>query len=154
MTTRREDTAQDLAVLNRLLDGLTEDMPAGHRQRLQDHLITEVRLAQPGQPQPGQPQPGQIRRAAARRRAVGCRAGGTSPARRRAHRGSHRRHGARDHRPRRPGHPARQRGAVRLLARVADAAARQPAPSIRDSQYVYVETRTVYWGQRSRASPA
>ena len=32
-------------------------------------------------------------------------------------------------------------GAVRLLAKVADAAARQAAPHVRDSQYMYIETK-------------
>jgi hypothetical protein len=39
-----------------------------------------------------------------------------------------------------PGRPAFDMGAVRLLARAADAAARRPAPHVRDSQYMYVET--------------
>jgi hypothetical protein len=40
-----------------------------------------------------------------------------------------------------PGRPAFDKGAVRLLAKVADAAARQPAPHVRDNQYMYIETR-------------
>jgi hypothetical protein len=40
-----------------------------------------------------------------------------------------------------PGRPAFDKGAVRLLAKVAAAAARQPAPHVRDSQYMYIETR-------------
>jgi hypothetical protein len=40
----------------------------------------------------------------------------------------------------RPSRPAVDEGAVRLLAKVADVAARQPAPHVRDSQYMYVET--------------
>ena len=40
-----------------------------------------------------------------------------------------------------PGGPAFDKGAVRLLAKVADAAARQPAPHVRDSQFMYIETR-------------
>jgi hypothetical protein len=39
-----------------------------------------------------------------------------------------------------PSRPAADRGALQLLATVADAAARQPAPHVRDSQYMYVET--------------
>lgn len=39
-----------------------------------------------------------------------------------------------------PSRPAVDEGAVRLLAKVADIAARQPAPYVRDSQYMYVET--------------
>jgi hypothetical protein len=39
-----------------------------------------------------------------------------------------------------PGRPAVDKGAVRLLAKVADVAAHQPVPHVRDSQYMYVET--------------
>jgi hypothetical protein len=39
------------------------------------------------------------------------------------------------------GRPAFDRGAVRLLAKVVGAAARQPAPHVRDSQYMYIETK-------------
>jgi hypothetical protein len=39
-----------------------------------------------------------------------------------------------------PGRPAFDMGAVRLLAKVADAAARQPVPHVRDSQYMYIAT--------------
>lgn len=40
-----------------------------------------------------------------------------------------------------PGRPVFDPGAVRLLAKAADAAARQPALQVRDSQYMYIETR-------------
>jgi hypothetical protein len=40
-----------------------------------------------------------------------------------------------------PMRPTAGRGAIQLLAKVADAAARQPAPHVRDSQYMYIETR-------------
>jgi len=40
-----------------------------------------------------------------------------------------------------PGRPVFDPGAVRLLAKVAAAAARQPVPHVRDSQYMYIETR-------------
>lgn len=40
-----------------------------------------------------------------------------------------------------PTRPAVDPGAVRLLAKAADAAARQPAPQVRDGQYMYIETR-------------
>ena len=39
------------------------------------------------------------------------------------------------------GGPVFDPGAVRLLARAADAAARQPAPHVRDGQFMYIETR-------------
>jgi hypothetical protein len=40
-----------------------------------------------------------------------------------------------------PGRPVFDPGAVRLLAKVAAAAARQPVPHVRDSQFMYIETR-------------
>lgn len=40
-----------------------------------------------------------------------------------------------------PVRPAVDAGAVRLLAKAADAAAREPALQVRDSQYMYIETR-------------
>jgi hypothetical protein len=39
-----------------------------------------------------------------------------------------------------PNRPVFDSGAVRLLAKAADAAARQPAPHVRDSQFMYIET--------------
>src|SRR5690349_11710974 len=41
-----------------------------------------------------------------------------------------------------PVRPAVDAGAVRLLAKVAAAAARQPAPHVHDSQYMYIQTTT------------
>jgi hypothetical protein len=40
-----------------------------------------------------------------------------------------------------PARPAFDAAAVRLLAKVASAAARQPVPHVRDSQFMYIETR-------------
>jgi len=40
-----------------------------------------------------------------------------------------------------PNRPVVDKGAVQLLAKAADAAARQPAPHVRDSQYMYIETK-------------
>jgi hypothetical protein len=40
-----------------------------------------------------------------------------------------------------PSRPAFDAGAVRLLAKAADAAARQPAPHVRDGQFMYIETK-------------
>jgi hypothetical protein len=158
MTTRRDDTAQDLLVLTRLLDGLTGDMPAGRQERLQDHLLTEIRLAQPGPNETGKTQPDgaqapdgppaagprgvRLPRWPQRRRRIilGAAAMLTAAAIAATVIGIAVQGGGA------PLAPA-STGAVRLLAQVADAAARQPVPRIRDSQYVYVETRIVYWGQ-------
>ncbi len=41
--------------------------------------------------------------------------------------------------------PPASKAAIQLLARVADAAARQPTPRVRDSQYMYVETKEASW---------
>jgi len=40
-----------------------------------------------------------------------------------------------------PVQPAVDKGAVQLLAKIAAAAAHQPAPHVRDSQYMYIETK-------------
>jgi hypothetical protein len=40
-----------------------------------------------------------------------------------------------------PSRPAFDSGAVRLLAKAADAAARQPTPHVRDGQFMYIETK-------------
>jgi hypothetical protein len=40
-----------------------------------------------------------------------------------------------------PSRPVFDPGAVRLLAKAADAAARQPAPHVRDGQFMYIETK-------------
>ena len=135
MRTRHDQTRQDLAALTRLLKDLAGDMPPGHRQRLKDHLVTEFRRGEPIQsPAPGGPRVtsphGRRRRrarltlgasaavmglAAAAAVAVGIASQGGLP----------------------PASP----GAVQLLAKVAGAAARQPTPHVRDSQYMYAETK-------------
>jgi len=44
--------------------------------------------------------------------------------------------------------PVIDKGAVQLLAKVANVAARQPAPRVRDGQYMYVETRAAVTARR------
>ena len=41
--------------------------------------------------------------------------------------------------------PPASKAAIQLLARVADAAARQPTLRVRDGQYMYVETKEASW---------
>jgi hypothetical protein len=135
----RHDTGQDLAALTRLLQDLAADMPAAHRQRLRDHLVTETRRAEPTR----SPVPGWWRSTSPRGRlprrawlivasgaavagvAAGVIAIGVTSS------------GG-------PTLPPASKGAVRLLAKVADAAARQPVPHVRDSQYMYLETVVAY----------
>ena len=59
-----------------------------------------------------------------------------------------------------PIRPTVDKGAVQLLARVADAAARQPTPHVRDSQYMYIETKAavsstapMLWGAKPSPFP-
>jgi hypothetical protein len=134
MKTSQDQARQDLAELTRLLQDLASDLPAGRQQRLKDHLITEIRRPGParsrmrGGPRPASPHRRRRRRAwlivgvgvavagvAAAVTAIGITSGDGLP----------------------PASP----GAVRLLAKVAEAAARQPAVQVRDSQYMYAEIK-------------
>jgi hypothetical protein len=130
----RHDTGQDLAALTPLLRDLAADMSPAHRQRLKDHLVTEIRRAKttrslvPGRWRFTSPH-GRLRRqaflimgagaaVAAGVIAIGVTSeGDLAPA-------SH--------------------DAVQLLAKVANAAARQPVPQVQDSQYMYLETVVAY----------
>ena len=145
--TARHHTEQDLAALTGLLDGLTADLPPERQQRLKDHLVTEFRRsAARRSPVPRLPLGTRPRGPRHRRRAawvigagvVGLAAAVTAlsvPL------------------PGGPALPLASKGAAQLLAKVAAAAAAQPAPHVRDSQYVYVETRVAYW-HPSRPIPA
>jgi hypothetical protein len=143
MRTHHNPTEGDRAALSRLLPQLTDrDLPSGRREQLKDHLLTEIRRARPApSPAPGTPAARPHRRqrhpatvivaagAAAAALAAVVVAGIESSA-------SH------------PGAPTVSRahtGAVRLLAKVADTAARQPAPHVRNSQYMYVKTAEASW---------
>jgi hypothetical protein len=134
MRTRHDQTRQDLAALTRLLKDLAGEMPPGHRQRLKDHLVTEFRRAGPIQsPAPGglrvtSPH-GRLRRRAwlilgASAAVMGLAAAAVAVSI--ASQG---------------GLPPASPGAVQLLAKVADATARQPTPHVRDGQYMYAETK-------------
>ena len=134
MRTRHDQTRQDLAALTRLLKDLAGEMPPGHRQRLKDHLVTEFRRGEPIQsPAPGRPRVtsphGRMRRrtwlilgASAAVMGLAAAAVAISIASQ-------------------GGLPPASPGAVQLLAKVADTTARQPTPHVRDSQYMYAETK-------------
>jgi len=133
MRTRHDQTRQDLAALTGLLHDLAGDMPPERQQRLKDHLITEIRQAEPiRSPAPAwsritSPR-GRQRRHARLILAAGAALAGVAatvtaisitPL---------------------GGRPPASPGAVQLLAKLANAAARQPTPHVRDSQYMYAET--------------
>jgi hypothetical protein len=134
MRTRHDQTRQDLAALTGLLQDLAGDMPPGHRQRLKDHLVTECRRAEPiRSPAPGGPRVtsprGRLRRQARLILATGAALAGVAATVTAISITSQ------------GGLPPPSPGAVQLLAKVADAAARQPTPHVRDSQYMYAETK-------------
>jgi len=137
MRTREDQARQDLATLTLLLEDQASDMPPERGQQLKDHLSTEIRRP-PARHECGVEAPvraptshsyGISRRrarlilgagvavavAAAAIAVVSLRSGsGLAPA---------------------------SPGAARLLAKVADAAARQPAAQVGDGQYMYAEIK-------------
>jgi hypothetical protein len=50
MKTSQDQASQDLAELTRTLRDLASDLPAGHQQRLKDHMVTEIRREEPTRP--------------------------------------------------------------------------------------------------------
>jgi hypothetical protein len=124
---------RDLAELARLLPGPAEhEFPAGRQLALKEHLMSEVRMAV----QTPADMPARHRRrkpliAVAVAAAAACAiALALLP-------------GTLLHRTLLPGSvPGASPAAVRLLARIATAAAAQPSPPVRDSQFSYVES----WG--------
>jgi len=117
----------DVAELARLLPAPAErDLPAGRQHTLKEHLISELRLA--ASPAAGRPATRCRRMPAIAIAATGAAAlaaalalallsantSGASPA------------------------------AVRLLAKIATTAARQPAPPVRDSQFWYIKSWVAY----------
>ena len=128
------------------------DLPAARKQILKEHLMTELRRAdcQPGQPgQPGtdRTRPRRRRRQGEHRRRTVLVAGavltatavavatavvvGTSTS---------------PHAPKaaQAAQPAPPATAAQLLARIATAAARQPTPVVRDSDFMYIRSRVAY----------
>jgi hypothetical protein len=122
-----DDPRRDTAELARLLPAPAErDLPAGRQHTLKEHLMSELRLA--GSPPAGRPATRRRRTpaiviAAATAAALAAavvltllpgNTSGASPA------------------------------AMRLLAKIATAAARQPSPPVRDSQFWYIKSWVAY----------
>jgi hypothetical protein len=121
-----DDPRRDLAELAQLLPALAErDLPAGRQHTLKQHLISELRLA--GSPLAGRP--------AARRRApaiiiAAATAAGLAAA---------------AVLTLLPGNTSgASPAATQLLAKIATAAARQPSPPVRDSQFWYIKSWVAY----------
>jgi len=117
------------------------DLPAARKQILKEHLMTELRQADPTGPRTRRPRrrrrPGEHRRtvlvagavltaaavAIATATAVGTHASPPAP---------------------KAGQPAAPATAARLLVKIAAAAARQPAPVVRDSDFTYIRSEVAY----------
>ena len=111
------------------------DLPAARKQILKEHLMTELRQAGPSRTEPGP----RLRRngtvlvagavftavavAVATAAVVGTSTSPPAP------------------KPAQPAHPVT---AAQLLARIATAAARQPAPVVRDSDFMYIRSDVAY----------
>ena len=120
------------------------DLPAARKQILEEHLMTELRQADPTRPRTRRPRrrrrQGEHRRtvlvagavltaaavAIATATAVGTHASPPAP------------HTAQ------PAQPAAPATAAQLLAKIAAAAARQPAPVVRDSDFTYIRSEVAY----------
>jgi hypothetical protein len=120
------------------------DLPAARKQILKEHLMTELRQADPTRPRTRRPRrrrrQGEHRRtvlvagavltaaavAIATATAVGTHASPPAP------------HTAQ------PAQPAAPATAAQLLAKIAAAAARQPAPVVRDSDFTYIRSEVAY----------
>ncbi len=118
----------DMAELARLLPAPAErDLPAGRQQALKGHLISELRLA--GTALAGRAAPRRRRKpaiiiAAAGAAAVAAAATALALL---------------------PGNaPSSSPAAMRLLAKIATAAAQQPGPRVRDSQFWYIRSWVAY----------
>ena len=117
------------------------DLPAARKQILKEHLMTELRQADPTGPRTRRPRrrrrPGEHRRtvlvagavltaaavAIATATAVGTHASPPAP---------------------KAGQPAASATAAQLLVKIAAAAARQPAPVVRDSDFTYIRSEVAY----------
>ena len=117
------------------------DLPAARKQILKEHLMTELRQADPTRPRTRRPRrrrrQGEHRRtvlvagavltaaavAIATATAVGTHASPPAP---------------------KAAQPAAPATAAQLLARIATAAARQPAPVVRDSDFTYIRSEVAY----------
>lgn len=134
MSNRQDQHVQDLDALAGLLGGLSWDMPTESQQRLKDHLVAEIRRAEPSE----SGVPGRWRLTRLRRRAwliVGTStalAGLTAAAIAISVTFS-------------GGLPPPSPAAVQLLAKVAAAAASRPAVPVSGHQYMFDEVKTIIW---------
>lgn len=129
---------QEPAELARLLPApAPRDLPAGRQRILREHLMTELQSTEPkSRPraagQRGKRRYGLVAVAASGALAVAAavtvvltgQAGPVHPV----------------SSPRASGHPAAPETAAVLLVRIADAAASQPAPTVRDNQFMYIRS--------------
>ena len=127
----------DVAELARLLPAPAErELPAGRQHTLKEHLISELRLA--ASPAAGRPATRRRRMPAIVIAAAGAAALAAAlvlallPA----------------------NTPGASPAAVRLLAKIATAAARQPAPPVRNSQFWYIKSWVAYQGCNRPATTA
>ena len=125
------------------------DLPAARKQILKEHLMTELRRAdsqpgQPGQPGTNRTRPRRRRRQGERSRRTVLVAGAVLTAAAVAiatavavgtHTSPHARQIAQSAPP---------ATAAQLLARIATAAARQPSPVVRNSDFMYIRSRVAY----------
>lgn len=113
----------DLAELARLLPAPAErELPAGRQHALKEHLMSELRLA--GSPPAGRPATRPRRKPAIVIAAAGAAALAAAIVLALL-----------------PGNtPGTSAAAVRLLAKIATTAARQPSPQVRDSQFWYIKS--------------
>jgi len=113
----------DLAELARLLPAPAErELPAGRQHALKEHLMSELRLA--GSPPAGRPATRPRRKPAIVIAAAGAAALAAAIVLALL-----------------PGNtPGTSAAAVRLLAKIASTAARQPSPQVRDSQFWYIKS--------------
>ena len=127
----------NVAELAQLLPAPAErDLPAGRRQALKEHLISELRLA--GSPAAGRPAPPRRSKRVIVIAAAGAAALAVLAITLTLLPGST------------PGTSPRT---VRLLAKIATAAARQPSPRVRDSQFWYIKSWVAYQTCMVQAQP-
>src|SRR5689334_3823415 len=114
---------RDMAELARLLPVPAErELPAGRQHTLKEHLVSELRLA--ASPPAGRPATRRRRKPAIAAAAAGAAALAAAIALTLL-----------------PGNtPGSSPAAVRLLAKIATAAARQPSPPVRNSQFWYIKS--------------
>ena len=124
---------KDLADLARLLpDPAARELPAGRQHALKEHLMSEVRMA--GRPSAGMPATHRRRWKPAMAAAVAAAAATATAIALALLPGTLLSGSA----------PGASPGAVRLLARIATAAAAQPSPPVRDGQFWYIESWVAY----------